>query len=100
MKATEMMIRSEIRQMLNEAGLNRDTIRDIVNNAIHEIITKQVKYVLEQRPEKELDGVVKKWMDNNMNSVLRKQVESVVKDKLRWLDFRVSIDMPDNSNKE
>lgn len=97
MKATEMMIRSEIRQMLNEAGLNRDSIRLIVQDAIYDIINKQVKYVLDQRPEKEIDKVVEKFMNSNMNSVLRKEVESVVKHKLQWMNFNVSVSF---SNKD
>ena len=32
MKSEEMALKSEIRQMLNEAGFNREYINDIVNN--------------------------------------------------------------------
>lgn len=99
MKATEMMIRSEIRQMLNEAGLNRDSIRQIVSQAIQEIVDKQVKYVIDQRSEKDLNEVVTRYMDSHMTSIIRKNAESIVKERFRWMDFNVNVEIKCNEGK-
>lgn len=97
MQATEMMIRSEIRQMLNEAGLNRDSIRQIVSQTIQEIVDKQVKYVLDQRSEKDINEVVTRYMDSNMTSIIRKNAESIVKERFRWMDFKVNVEVSGNN---
>lgn len=48
MKPTDMLIRSEIRQMLNEAGLHREELEHLIKDTIREIIEQRVDQVLKQ----------------------------------------------------
>ena len=48
MRVEEIALRQEIRQMLNEAGINRETLREMTQNAIKEEVDKQVKFKLSQ----------------------------------------------------
>lgn len=51
MKVEEMALRSEIRQMLNEAGFTRETIKQLVKESIDEVVKNQVNQVLMERKE-------------------------------------------------
>lgn len=91
MKAEEIMIRSEIRQMLNEAGLNRDTLRGYVEEAVKEIVTKQVNQELDRIGG--LDRLVNNAVHSRANATIDNEVRKVMADKLRGIKFDVHIDV-------
>ncbi len=93
MKAEEMALRSEIRQMLNEAGFNRNTIKSMVKESIDDIVKNQVNQVLMERREQDLETVVADYLDRNLHREISKRVESVIKDKLRWMNFDVNVNI-------
>ena len=93
MKVEEMVLRSEIRQMLNEAGFNRDTIKQLVKDSINDIIKGQVNQVLMERREQNLSEVVEKYLNDHMYSIIRNSTESAIKEKMRWYDFSVHVDV-------
>lgn len=61
MRVEEIALRQEIRQMITEAGINKNTIREMVNLVIGEEVEKQVKNMLNQ---------------TNMNALMRTKVNS------------------------
>ena len=91
MKAEEIMIRSEIRQMLNEAGLNRDTLRGYVEEAITEIVTKQVNQVLDRMGG--LDSLVNSAVHRRANAEIDYEVRKIMQEKLRGIKFDIHIDV-------
>lgn len=91
MKVEEMALRSEIRQMLNEAGFNRETIKQLVKESIDDVVKNQVNQVLMERKEKNLSEVVSDYLDGRMYRLIQNCTESVVKEKLRWLNFAVNV---------
>lgn len=97
MKAEEMMFRSEVRQMLNEAGINRETVKQMVRETLDDIVRAQVNQVLMERKEADLAEVVEGYLNRSMWKVIRDTTESVVKDKMRWYDFSVNVNV---ENKE
>ncbi len=48
MRVEEMALRSEIRQMLNEAGFNKNTLKDEVKSVLREEIEKAVKQAVNE----------------------------------------------------
>lgn len=97
MKAEEMMFRSEIRQMLNEAGINRETVKQMVRETLDDIVKTQVNQVLMERKEADLAEVVEGYLNDRMWKIVRDTTEAVVKDKMRWYDFSVNVNV---ENKE
>ena len=93
MRVEEIALRSEIRQMLNEAGFNRDTIKQLVKEAIDDIVKNQVNQVLMERKEQNLEEVVSGYLDSKLRSLVRNCAESVIKEKLRWMDFSVNVEV-------
>ena len=91
MKAEEIMIRSEIRQMLNEAGLNRDTLRGYVEEAVKEIVTKQVNQELDRIGG--LGNLVSSAVYHRANSEIDYEVQKIMQEKLRGIKFDIHIDV-------
>ena len=100
MKVEEMALRSEIRQMLNEAGFNRETIKQLVKESIDDVVKNQVNQVLMEREEKSVKGVVEKYLNNNLHRQIRGCVDNVIREKLRWMEFKLNIQMENKIESE
>ena len=97
MRAEEMALRSEIRQMLNEASFNRETIKQLIKDSIDDIVKNQVNQVLMERKEKDLGEVVSEYIDSRLYTQIRNTSESVIRDKLKWMKFDVNINVQNES---
>lgn len=95
MKFEEIAVRSEIRQMLNEVGINREILREMVRESITEIVKNQVNQVLMERRDEDLSKTVSDYLDKNMNKLIRECSESVIKERLRWMNFTVNVNVND-----
>lgn len=93
MRVEEMALRSEIRQMLNEAGFNRETIKQLIKDSIDDIVKNQVNQVLMERTEKDLNKVVSEYINNRLYTQIRNTSESVIRDKLKWMKFDVNVNV-------
>lgn len=91
MRVEEIALRSEIRQMLNEAGINRDTLKEMVKESINDIVKNQVNQVLMERRDEDLSEAVSRYLDSNMRTIVRNSAESEIKNKLRWMNFSVNV---------
>ena len=91
MRVEEMALRSEIRQILNEAGINRETLKDMVKESINDIVKNQVNQVLMERRDEDLSEAVSNYLDSNMRAIVKNCAESTIKDKLRRMDFHVDV---------
>ena len=100
MRVEEMALRSEIRQMLNEAGLNRETIKQMVEETIEDVIKNQVNQVLMERRNEDLSKVVANYLDNNMQKLVRETARDAIQQKMRWLDFDVNVNVTDKAKSE
>ena len=93
MRVEEIALRSEIRQMLNEAGFNRDTIKQLVKEAIDDVVRNQVNQVLMERKEGNLEEVVSNYLDSSLRSQIRGCAERVIKEKLQRMNFNVNVEI-------
>lgn len=100
MRVEEMALRSEIRQMLNEAGLNRETIKQMVKETVEDVIKNQVNQVLMERRNEDLSKVVANYLDNNMQKLVRETARDAIQQKMRWLEFAVNVNVTDKSESE
>lgn len=91
MRVEEIALRSEIRQMLNEAGINRNTLKEMVKESINDIVKNQVNQVLMERRDEDLSEAVSRYLDSNMRTIVRNSAESEIKNKLRWMNFSVNV---------
>lgn len=77
MKVEEIALRHEIRQMMNEAGINKNVIRDMVEKVLKEEIEKQVKNALNQT---KVTSIIR---ENIRTYEFRDRIRSAISDVIR-----------------
>ena len=96
MKPMDMLIRSEIRQMLNEAGLHREGLELLIKDAIREIIEQRVDQVFKQGNLESMENAVTKAVNRKLDHFIQDYTKQIITDKLRWMKFDVNV----TTNKE
>lgn len=95
MRVEEIALRSEIRQMLNEAGFNKNTLKDEVKSVLREEIEKAVKQAVN---ETDFDGYVKQTANSIIRDTTKSYLKSVITDRFvsRWFNrMEINIDIKD-----
>lgn len=93
MRAEEIMIRSEIRQMLNEAGLNRESLREIVQDAINDIVEKKIDEAVHKYGG--LDGRISKELREKLRYTVQDEVKEAIRNRIKYVGLRVTVDIPE-----
>ena len=95
MTVQEMALRIEVRQMLNEAGFNKNTLKDEVKSVLKGEIEKAVKQAIN---ETDFNG----YVGREANSIIREAVKSHLQDTITrqivgdWFHkMKVSVDITD-----
>lgn len=76
MRVEEIAIRQEARQMLNEAGINQNTLKDMVKEILNEKLDKAIYQALH---EKDVDGAIGYKID----CCIQKKVNDIVREEIR-----------------
>jgi len=77
MRVEEMALRSEIRQILNEAGFNKNTLKELVKEVLRETLDKAIKQAIA-----ETNCDIAEYTKKNIDSVINKATEKVVREKI------------------
>lgn len=77
MRVEEMALRSEIRQMLNEAGFNKNTLKDLVKAVLEEELNKAIKQAIA-----ETNCDIMEYTKKNIDCIINKAAEKVVREKI------------------
>lgn len=91
MKPTDMLIRAEIRQMLNEAGLHREGLEKLIKETLREFIEQRVDQVLKQGDLGSMEGAVNRVVDRKLEKIIQEYTKQIITDKLRWIKFDVNV---------
>lgn len=95
MRVEEIALRSEIRQMLNEAGFNKNTLKDLVKDVVREEVERAIKQAIN---ETDLGGYVKRTSDSIIRDATKSHLKSVITDRFvsRWFNrMEINIDIKD-----
>ena len=95
MRVEEIALRSEIRQMLNEAGFNKNTLKDEVKSVLREEIEKAVRQAVN---ETDFDGYVKRTVNTIIRDATKIHLKDVINDRIvsKWFNrMEISIDIKD-----
>jgi ribosomal protein S3AE len=90
MTVEEIAIRQEVRQLLNEAGFNKNTMKDVVKEVINEELTKAVRQVMH---EMNLEGQINKATHGNLQETIRKELRASIDNKVNGIFNRMSINV-------
>ena len=96
MTIEEIAIRQEIRQMLTEAGINRNTLKDMAKAVLEEEIAKACKQAL---AETNVQGRVDGFIAYNLQSAVRDAVAKELRDvvRSRVYNMSISVDISDEN---
>lgn len=91
MKPMDMLIRAEIRQMLNEAGLHREGLEQLIKETLREFIEQRVDQVLKQGDLGSMEGAINRVVDRKLEKIIQEYTKQIITDKLRWMKFDVNV---------
>lgn len=96
MTVEQIAIRQEIRQMLTEAGINKNTMKDLVNEVIYEEMTKAVKQVMH---EMDIDTIIHNKTNGSLQEAVRKELRASIDDRVRGVFNRmmITVDIKDDT---
>lgn len=98
MRVEEMALRSEIRQMLNEAGFNKNTLKDSVKEVLKEEIEKAVKQAIN---ETDFNSYVRQEANSIIRDATKKHLKDTINERLigKWFNrMQVTVDILDANN--
>lgn len=81
MRVEEIALRQEIRQMLNEAGINKNTLLEMAKEVMHEEIEKQVKNSINQSNINDI--VYRKINSYELNEMMRAAIRKEISEAVR-----------------
>jgi len=94
MKIEEIYMRQEIRQMLNEAGITKNTLKDMVKEVLNEELDKACKQAM---AEYNVEGSVQAYFEDNagraLKNCLSSEVRQIMREKLDRVAMRISVDL-------
>lgn len=76
MRVEEIAIRQEARQMLNEAGINQNTLKEMVKEILNEKLDKAIYQALH---EKDVDGAI----GDKIEWCIQRKANDIVRDEIR-----------------
>jgi hypothetical protein len=88
MTVEQIAIRQEIRQLLCEAGFNKNTMKDVVREVIDEELNKAVRQVLH---ETDLDGLVHRYASGNLQEAIKRELRDSIDNRVRGVFNRMTI---------
>lgn len=79
MTVEQIAIRQEVRQMLNEAGINKAILKDMVKEVLKEELEKAIKQALAETDTKgEIAKKVEWCINNSASSIARREIQRKV----------------------
>lgn len=95
MKVEEIAIRQEVRQMLSEAGINKNTMKEMVKDVLHEELEKAIKQSLnETNTDRVISKKINDCVDNSLRRLIREEIHGKVNNVFRRMT--ISVDITDN----
>lgn len=79
--------------MLNEAGLHREGLEQLIKETLREFIEQRVDQVLKQGDLGSIEGAVNRIVDRKLECIIREYTKQIITDKLRWMKFDMNVTM-------
>ena len=94
MTVEEIYMRQEIRQMLNEAGITKNTLKDMVKEVLNEELDKACKQAISEfNVEKYAKTQLQDSADRVLKDCLTDEVRQTMREKLQRVAMRISVDL-------
>lgn len=96
MRVEEIAIRQEVRQMLSEAGINKNTLKDMVKKVLQEEVERACTQAIH---EKDIDKIVANKIDYNFGEIVRNATKESIRARVTSIFDRmtISVDITDEN---
>lgn len=88
MTVEQIAIRQEVRQMLTEAGINKNSMKELVRDVISEEMTKAVKQVMH---EMDIDTIIHNKTTGSLQDAVRRELRESIDQRVRGVFNRMNI---------
>ena len=96
MRVEEIAIRQEARQMLNEAGINQNTLKNMVKEILDEKLEKAIYQALHERDVNQaVSNKIEQCMNNKANQIVREEIRRKINGIFDHMT--VSVDITDKA---
>lgn len=96
MRVEEIAIRQEARQMLNEAGINQNTLKNMVKEILDEKLEKAIYQALHERDVNQaVSNKIEQCMNNKANQIVREEIRRKINGIFDHMT--VSVDITDKT---
>lgn len=94
MNVEQIAIRQEVRQMLNEAGINKNTLKDMVKDVLQEEVSKACKQAVN---ESDVDSAIARKINDSFEKIVREATRDEIRKRVHGIFDRmtISIDITD-----
>jgi hypothetical protein len=96
MTVEQIAIRQEIRQMLNEAGINKNTLKDMVKEVLNEELQRAIRQAFN---ETDVDAKIRTKLNDRADIVIRDELRREIASKVSGVFNRmtISVDITDKN---
>ena len=88
MRVEEIAVRQEVRQMLNESGINKNTLKDMVKEVLQEEVSKACKQAVN---ESDINGTIAKKINDSFAKNVRETVKNEIKGRIYNIFDRITV---------
>lgn len=95
MNVEQIAIRQEVRQMLNEAGINRNTLKEMVKEVLQEEVSKACRQAVN---ESDVNDSIARKINDNFGKIVREAAKDEIRGRVQGIFNRmtISVDITDN----
>ncbi len=95
MNVEQIAIRQEVMQMLNEAGINRNTLKEMVKEVLQEEVSKACRKAVN---ESDVDSAIARKINDNFGKIVREATKDEIRGRVQGIFNRmtISVDITDN----
>ena len=90
MTVEQIAIRQEVRQLLAEAGINKNTMKDLVRDVVNEELNKAVRQIMH---EINLDEKIGKLANGNLQDAVRRELRDSIDRRVNGVFSRMSVNV-------
>lgn len=95
MTVEQIAVRQEVRQLLADAGFNKNTMKEIVREVINEEMTKAVRQVMH---EMDLEDSIRNTANVNLQKLIKEELRASIDKKVNGVFNRMSINVSIKNN--
>lgn len=94
MRVEEIAVRKEVRQMLNEAGINKNTLKNMVKEVLYEEISKACKQAVN---ESNINDAIARRINDNFGKIVRETTRDEIRGRVHGIfdKMKISVDITD-----